>query len=709
MSNALMFLRCVGKGMANAVGGGVAGDILFEALPEVAAVAWKWWAGNRSPQQRQADLAAVAAAPPEQIKLEAKELVLEFAGDRTPEQQKALEAYLTLVPGQVRRSMRSPSDPTGTTVALDQVPRNENDLIALLPTKLPRFKPGERPLPGVDWELEELLGVGGFGEVWKARNPHFSSMARVALKFCLDPSAAQYLRNEAAVLDRVMRQGRHPGIVTLERTYLSSETPCLEYEYVEGGDLAGLIQSWHRADPRPSPAEITRHLLGLTESVGVAHGQNPPIVHRDLKPANVLRYFRDGSWLLKVADFGIGGLATRQAIRQQTQATSPGLFLTAALRGSCTPLYASPQQMRGDGPDPRDDVFSLGVIWYQMLTGDLTHGRPGGSRWQKRLVEGGMSEGLVELLAECFEDAPDDRVADAGTLAARLAKLLPAVGVEPVKQAPPPKPAEPLVLTTPPAQHRIEFPPNRREEDQRRKQGELVFQLAELNAKVERTPGDAGLLTQRAELLRLLNKPDDAIADCTEAIRLRPTLAAAYATRGGAYRLRGKLEAAVADCTRAVEIDARNLLAWYNRGEAHRLRNDNDKAIADCTRALEIDPSYSWAYGTRGAARRAKGDLAGAVADLNETLRLDPGYVWAWAVRGETRRLMNDHDGAIEDCSEALRLDGSMSLAYATRGAAFRQKGDFSTAAADLQQALRLKPDYQWARDQLELARKRQK
>src|SRR5439155_7994969 len=109
--------------------------------------------------------------------------------------------------------------------------------------------------------------VGGFGEVWRARNPLLASVPAAALKFCLDPAAAQYLRNEAAVLDRVMRQGRHPGIVTLERTYLSSETPCLEYEFVLGGDLAGLIQEWHRGATKPGPAEITRTFHGLAEVV----------------------------------------------------------------------------------------------------------------------------------------------------------------------------------------------------------------------------------------------------------------------------------------------------------------------------------------------------------------------------------------------------------------------------------------------------------
>ena len=78
------------------------------------------------------------------------------------------------------------------------------------------------------------------------------------------------------------------------------------------------------------------------------------------------------------------------------------------------------------------------------------------------------------------------------------------------------------------------------------------------------------------------------------------------------------------------------------------------------------------------------------------------GLIEDWH-KGESR----PGSAAIADCNDALRLQEGSYMAYATRGAAFRQKGDFGTATADLERALRLKPDYQWARDQLDLARRR--
>jgi formylglycine-generating enzyme required for sulfatase activity len=426
----IALLKVIGKGILNAVGGGVAGDVAVDVLPDMAREVCAWWKKDRTPEQRRADVEALAQASPAELRQAVGAVVAEVAGDRPPEVQRALSIYLSLLPGAVRRSLRRPSDPAGVNppplLALDE----PDEVLSLLPDALPRFQPGDRPLPGIDWELEELLGRGGFGEVWKARNPHFDAVPPVALKFCLDPAARdRLLRHEAAVLNQVMRQGKHPGIVPLQHTYLSADPPCLEYEFVSGGDLAGLIHEWQRQPADPQRA--ARLLLDLARIVAFAHRLSPPIVHRDLKPANILVQPRpDGTLALRITDFGIGGIAAGQAIAQTRRNVSQGQFLVTALRGAHTPLYAAPQQVRGAPPDPRDDVHALGVIWYQLLTGNLVGGRPGGTRWLARLTELGMPGPLVELLAACVEEEAADRPADAAVLAERLeAALTPAPAV----------------------------------------------------------------------------------------------------------------------------------------------------------------------------------------------------------------------------------------------------------------------------------------
>jgi carboxyl-terminal processing protease len=330
----------------------------------------------------------------------------------------------------------------------------------------PRFRPGDRPVRGADWELDLLLGKGGFGEVWKAKHAELPDLRPVALKFCLrlDESSRDLLRHEANMVLRVQQQlqssadANTRGIVPLLHAYLNNDPPCLEYPYIEGGTLVRLIDESRQSGGSLKPAHAQQIVKRVAQIVSAAHRATPKLVHRDLKPSNIMVERRgDAKIVLRVTDFGIGGLAAQPAL-ERSRSASPPETMSSLLTGSHSPLYASPQQIRGDKPDPRDDVYALGVIWYQLQTGDLTAAAPTGRKWADSLRRKGMSEEAVELLSSCFESDPADRPDDAG----RLAELLEALPrTEPAKSA---GSATELPLADPPTATALGSPATRSED-----------------------------------------------------------------------------------------------------------------------------------------------------------------------------------------------------------------------------------------------------
>ncbi|MBP3957225.1 SUMF1/EgtB/PvdO family nonheme iron enzyme [Gemmata sp. G18] len=308
---------------------------------------------------------------------------------------------------------------SGTPVDSTRV-QSPDDLKLLTVRPVPVFAAGT-PVPGLSsWLLERKLGGGGFGEVWLARHAWDAEQNPRAVKFCTDPVARNRLvTHEKNVVLRVMKYAaKHPNVVPLLDCNLDGDTPWLMYEFVEGGTLARAITQWRGLPPRARTDLAVRALHAIAGALGTFHRFDPPLVHRDMKPHNVLM----ARSVPRITDFGIGGVALRPMDLTTESATEGAPRLPSELRAAGTRIYAPQEQLFGSAPSPRDDVFALGVIAYQMVLADLTTapGTDAGHELRRLRVPGE----LVELIVRSAAINPERRPPDAGAWESALAALI---------------------------------------------------------------------------------------------------------------------------------------------------------------------------------------------------------------------------------------------------------------------------------------------
>jgi tRNA A-37 threonylcarbamoyl transferase component Bud32 len=302
--------------------------------------------------------------------------------------------------------------------------QNEDDIRRLerAPDAPSLFSTGAS-VPGISsWVFDRRLGVGGFGEVWLVRHEWKDEWR--AVKFCTHPTArVRLVSHEKNLIVRVMRHGgNHPNIVPLLDYNLAGETPWLMYEYVPGGTLRDAVEQWRGRQAGERLERAVAILHALAAAVGHFHLVQPPIVHRDLKPANVL--MADG--VPRITDFGIGGVALDILIESETRDLSAERGrLPTFLHRAGSLGYASPQQLDGAPPDPRDDVHALGVIGLELVTARRLGGGVAPD-FADELREHGADRRLSDILGCCLAARPDRRMRNAAALAEALLPLLPA-------------------------------------------------------------------------------------------------------------------------------------------------------------------------------------------------------------------------------------------------------------------------------------------
>ncbi|MEQ1859259.1 MAG: serine/threonine-protein kinase, partial [Chthoniobacteraceae bacterium] len=254
------------------------------------------------------------------------------------------------------------------------------------------------------YEVLGLLGRGGMGAVYKARQIELDRLIAIKLlplEISVDADFADRFRREA----RAMAKLSHPNIITVHDFGTTTEGHLFfAMEFVDGANLHAIIHSGSGAPPLAgersgeaplppaglTPAQALAITIQVCEALAYAHEQG--VVHRDIKPANVMV---DQRGRAKVADFGLARL-TDPAAEQF------GHTMTGTVMG--TPDYMAPEQMKGMNVDHRADIYSLGVMLYEMLCKDIPRGF-----FDPPSVRVGVDARLDDVVKRAMQQQPDRR------------------------------------------------------------------------------------------------------------------------------------------------------------------------------------------------------------------------------------------------------------------------------------------------------------
>jgi len=272
-------------------------------------------------------------------------------------------------------------------------------------TRINELAPGV--VLGGRYEILQLLGRGGMGAVYKAQDKELDRT--VALKLirpdlARNPEMVRRFKQELILA----RQVTHKNVIRIFDLGQADGIKFITMDFVAGHDLRALLKEKGKFPP----TEAARIMLQICRALEAAHGEH--VIHRDLKPQNIML---DGKGRVYVMDFGIA-----------RSVHVPGMTQTGALIG--TPEYMSPEQARGESLDQRSDIFSLGVIFYEILTGAKPYpaDAPLATLWKRMQepvtppvkLEPSLPLALNEVVLKALQIEPDNRFASARGMAHQL-------------------------------------------------------------------------------------------------------------------------------------------------------------------------------------------------------------------------------------------------------------------------------------------------
>lgn len=583
-----------------------------------------------------------------------------------------------------------------------------------------RYKPGDKICGR--YQVHKAI-VGGMGEVYLCLD--LEENYPLALKtfqqcYLTNPKLRKAFENEITTW---VALEKHPNIVRCFRMDVLDHQPFMLLEWIANNEYPGTdLRSWLRQGSLD-----LRLTLDLTIDMcrGLSHAQQkqPGIVHRDLKPGNIL--IAQGR-IAKITDFGLAKIAqdTKLNITANTKDVERGRRqnLTSQEGIVGTPPYMAPEQWNGEALDVRTDIYAIGCMVFEMLTGTRPFQATTIEEFRDKHLKADipklssqqtLPDTVDILLKKCLAKQRGKRFSSIDELLqqliliyqqqfSRLPKPIPTCdeftaidynnrGFTYSKLGRENEALEDFTRAIELGANLVEVYVNRGGTYSNLQQYDKALEDFTQAIKIDST--FIGIYLNRAHTYTKLQEYDKALADYNHAIQLNPTHTMAYVDRGNTYNKMRRYDEALTDLTHALQLDSTCVMAYVNRGDTYHNLQYYDKALSDFTRAIQLDLTYTKSYIIRGIIYGKLQRYTEALTDFNRAIQLDPTDAISYYNRAKSYDNLRRYEKSVQDYSEAIRLDPSYPQFYRDRGYAYSRLQRYQESLADYTQAIQMMPN----------------
>lgn len=534
----------------------------------------------------------------------------------------------------------------------------------------------------VRFQNQQLIGTGGFGQVWKAFDTQLERLVAIKVPHP-DRHSSPGLSEQILAEARRASHFTDKGIVRVLDVGSENGVYYIVSDFIDGGSLADTI--------RNAPLDTEASLRVVTEVADALHyAHRKEVIHRDVKPDNIL-LSKEGKAF--ITDFGIA-ISEEQPVRERSSTVG-------------TLAYMSPEQVDGKHATAQSDIYSLGVVLYQLLTNRLPFRGESVSELRDEILAGRpkhpreineeVSEQIDRICLKAMALDPDGRYSTAKDFGKELAAASMATRRSPWRVVVGGFLFVVVILMSLAGRWLW----NARQDamtatEKIRQQVKTASQKAHAvrsDFKPENAVREIAL--QRGHILFAKKRFDEAMLAYTEAIDADPKSSEAFHRRGACQFNMGDCPKAIADYDEAIRLDSTNGEVYNNRALANSKSGRFDEGVADAERAIQLGPASrkdyrstaALAYSVRGIHSGNAGRKEDALDDFNKAIQFDPNDAAFYDRRGSAFLNLHRFDEAIADLSKATAMDSTNAqyrehLNYAFAGKAKAKQVELDRAKA---------------------------